>query len=406
MTQEQPDCNTPATGPVRSGENTGSGARRWPWIVFSVVALLAAASLILMVEDTVDVSETDQTPAPPPIGVLTVAGADTIADISAYVAVQPRWQTEIRAAVSGRIVTVHETALAGTRVAAGAPLISIGKTRYQAGVGDAALRLEEAKLALVRAKNKVVLTRRQHQRTGRKAPSDLALHIPDRRIAELAVGAAAAQLATARQKLADTDITAPFSGFVTERMVSPGQTVGEGDPLLRLADDRQFEMTVELNRRDWNLLDHPVAGKSARLLATTGEEIAPAVIRQGGGFLNEKTRQYRLFLSVAAPEQTGRLLAGDFLRVSLPGRYLTDTLTIPETALARTGHVWSVDDRDRLVRFQPDILFRRGDRIIIAQPDRPDRPDGVETGGIWRIVVTPLASFLPGQKISPKPVGN
>ena len=65
-------------------------------------------------------------------------------------------------------------------------------------------------------------------------------------------------------------------------------------------------------------------------------------------------------------------------------------MNIPASALTQEGYVWHVDGKERLQRVSPRVLFRRGDRIVI------DAPEGADT---WRIAVTPLASFLPGQKV-------
>jgi multidrug efflux system membrane fusion protein len=86
------------------------------------------------------------------------------------------------------------------------------------------------------------------------------------------------------------------------------------------------------------------------------------------------------------------ILSGDFLRVLLTGRVVEDTLSIPDTALTRTGHVWFVDQNNQLMRILPDILFRIADQIVIAAPKGSNR---------LRVAITPLASFLPGQRVAP-----
>ncbi|WP_461384576.1 efflux RND transporter periplasmic adaptor subunit, partial [Devosia indica] len=158
-------------------------------------------------------------------------------------------------------------------------------------------------------------------------------------------------------------------------------------------DDRQFEAIVELSQSDWDLLDHPIAGKQARLFMRNGEPLGAARIRQGGGFLDQRTRQPRIFLEIANPGDG--VLAGDFVRVEFTGRALANTVTIPESSLSRAGAVWFVDSDDRLSRIQPDILFRSGGSLTIAAPD---------TRASWRVVLTPLASFIPGQRVTPQPL--
>jgi RND family efflux transporter MFP subunit len=365
--------------------------RRWLFILLSIAVLGAVTVLLFDTEDTVDVSRSD---APPPaqlVSVLAVEAQDSVARTSVFAELRPRWNAEIRAAVSGRILTVHNAALTGTRVAAGTPLFEIERSQYDTAIAAAEMAVEEAQLAQLRAENNVTVARRQFARDGATPPNDLALHLPDLRIAERAVVSARAQLAAAQQQLADTTVTAPFSGFVTGRVASLGQTVAAGEALITLSDDSHFELTAELSQTDWALLNHPIAGAKAQLSHRDGRPLGTALVRQGGGFLDPQTRQIRVFLEVSDPAEG--VLAGDFLRVTFDGRVISDTLTLPETALSRAGHVWFVDSDNLLVRHTPEILFRDDGTITIALPDFP---------GPWRVAKTPLASFLPGQRVTPQ----
>ena len=366
-------------------------ARRWLWIILSLVALAAAVLLVWWAEDTADVTWVSSPPPAPVVTVSTVEPKEAVASVTAFAELRPQWDAEIRAAVSGRITEVHDAALAGERVEAGAPLVSIERTPYETVVADAELSLEQAKLALWRAENNVTLAREDFQRAGAEPPNDLALRLPDLRIAERGVTSAEAQLRAARRQLADTEVRAPFSGYVTRRMASLGQSVAVGEPLVHLSDDRQYELTIELSQADWALLDHPIAGAEAELSHRDGTPFGKARVRQGGGFLDLQTRQPRIFLDVIDPGEG--ILAGDFVKVSFQGRPIADTVTIPESALSRAGYVWIVGADDLLERVEPEIVFRTEDTLVIETPDG---------NGPWRFAVTPLASFLPGQRVSPQ----
>lgn len=277
-------------------EISASPFRRWMFIALSVGALAAVVVLLSDTEDTVDVSRKTAAPAAPVVSVLPVTAQDARARISVFAELRPRWNAEIRAPVSGRIRTVHKAALAGTRVTAGTPLFEVERTSYQTAVTAAEMAVEEAELARLHAQNNVTVARRQFARDGTKPPNDLALRLPDLRIAEKSLASAQAQLAAAHEQLADTVIKAPFSEFVTARLASLGQTVSGGEALVTLSDDTHFEMTVELSRSDWALLDHPIADGTAQLFHRDGRPLGTAKIRQGGGFLDPKTRQMRIFL--------------------------------------------------------------------------------------------------------------
>lgn len=365
--------------------------RRRLWVVVSLVFLVGVVVLLFWTEDTANVTRTNSPPALPVVTVIDAASAEAVATISAFTELRPRWDSEIRAAVSGRIMEVHEEALVGERVEAGAPLFSIEKAPYQTALAAAELSLEQAKLALLQANSTADLAREEVDLLNVSEPNELALRLPQLRIAERTLASAEAQLAEARRQLADTDVTAPFSGIITKRMVSLGQTVAVGEALSHLSDDRQYELAVELNETDWALLEHPVADQNARLFHRNGALLGEAHIRQGGGFLDRQTRQPRIFLEVASLSEG--LVAGDFVRVEFTGRTIADTLTVPEAALTRAGHIWIVDANDLLVRITPKILFRADGNLVIA---------ALEGSGPWRVATTPLASFLPGQQVAPR----
>ncbi len=369
--------------------------RRWLWIGLSLALFVAIVVLLFDTEDTIDVQATTTSPPPPTVSVVTVVSATVQARVSAFAEVRPRWDAKLRSAVSGRIIAVHNAALAGTKVERGAPLFSIENAPYQSAVAAAEMELEQAELALLRAQNKVTVAQRQFDRDETEPPNELAVNLPQLRIAEKTVAAAQARLNAARNELKDAEVVAPFSGFVTHRFASLGQTVNPGDALIHLSDDQQFELVAEFSQADWALLDHPISGATADLTQRSGGALGRAQVRRGGGFLDQDTRQVRVFLDVTKPDE--RILAGDFLQVHIPGRRISDTLTLPESVLTRAGYIWIVDDKDQLQRLSPNILFRSESTVTVSAP---------EGTGPWRVAKTPLASFLPGQRVTPQSDGG
>lgn len=375
-------------------ETKSTPIRRWLFVGGALVVLLAVLVVLFETEDTADIEFSNASAPPPLVSITTLSATTAQAEVTAYAEVRPRWDAKLRSAVTGRIVRVHDGAIEGELVHEGAPLFSIEKSQYETAVAEAAIALEQAKLDLLRAKNNVKLARKQFARDGTDPPTELAIKIPQLRVAEKAFSAAERRLAAAQKALSDTEITAPFSGFVVERFASLGQMLNQGDPLVHLADNRQFELTAALSEADWKLLDHPLASQTAALSHRDGASLGQARIRRAGGFMDRNTRQMRVFLDIESSSE--QILGGDFVRVSLRGRKLHNTLVIPESALSRTGHVWLVDDDNRLRRIKPEVLFISNRTISIAAPDRD---------GSWRVALTPLSSFLPGQKVTPRPDG-
>lgn len=369
---------------------------RWLWMSVALLLMIGILGFLATAEDTVDVS---QTKAPPPLQMVSVetrpVGSETL-QVSAFAEVRPRWSAELRAAVAGRVTKVLTSALAGERVDVGDTLLTIENSQYVADLAEAELGLKQAGLAHWKAKNANLVARKDFQRAGKKPPNDLALKLPELEIAKSAIVSAEARVANAKRQLSDATVVAPFAGFITHRFVSPGQSVNVGDRLIKLVDNTTYELTVQLSRSDWTLLKKPITGLTAQVLDHRGAAIAQARIRQAGGFLDEATRQYKVFLQISN-DHADRLLSGDFVRVLLPGITVPAALSIPSSALTQEGYVWHVDKTGRLQRLEPEVLFRRQDRTVIKAPEGAKE---------WQIAITPLASFLPGQRVRAMPGGN
>lgn len=369
-----------------------TGVRRWPWLLAASLSFIAVTGWLLTTKDSIDIEQRASTPALPVVSIETVEVTPATVTVQAFAELKPRWSTEIRAGVGGRITEVTEAALAGSPVNKGTELVRLEDSTYRAELAQAELNLADAHRQLLRAESETAVARRQYRNRGDDQANALALKLPELQVAKQAVTAAEARLAAARVQLAETRISTPFAGIVTRRLVSPGQRVSVGDALIELADNRTLELTAELSRQDWQLLAQPITNHIARLSDSRGKPLGQAKIRQGGGFLDNSSRQYLLFLQVDNAHHSP-LLAGDFVQISLPGIRVDQALNLPASAITQNGKVWHLDANNQLRMFTPDILFRRQQRVVIRAPE----------GALqWRIATTPLAAFLPGQQVQPR----
>ncbi len=379
-------------------------ALRWLGVLLALACLFGVIIWLGEVEDTIDVKQKQEIINTPVVSVEHIQVQPETVTVSTFAEVRPRWSAQLKSAVNGRVISVTEQALAGSHVKQGTELIRLEDTAYMADVTQAELNLAEAKSQLLRAESKTAVAKRQYGPGGDSKARELALHLPELRVAKAAVKAAQARLQAARVQLSNTRITAPFSGFITERLVSLGQSISVGEPLIQLVDDNTLELTVELSQQDWALVQQPIAGRVAELFDRNNQPLGQALIRRGGGFLDQQSRQHRIFLEVQNADK-GPILSGDFVRVALPGVSVADALNVPASALTQEGELWYLDQQDRLQRLQPEILFRKQQRLIIRAPLIPHRPlslqspQGPQSEKNWRIAITPLAAFLPGQQV-------
>lgn len=128
----------------------------------------------------------------------------------------------------------------------------------EAAVKSADFRVKQAQLAQGRIRMLV----------SKGAASRNELDEADRELAEAEaeLALAKASLGTVQAQGGNTTIRAPFDGTVTKRLHNPGDTVraDESDPILRLIDPRQVQVTVTLPVGDTTRF---VVGSTARTIA-------------------------------------------------------------------------------------------------------------------------------------------
>jgi RND family efflux transporter MFP subunit len=149
-----------------------------------------------------------------------------------------RNDARLSAEVTGRLPSVADV---GTEVKAGEPV---------ARIEDTALRLRNAELAaqVTRAEARLRFLEGEEQRFSQLAADNLAavtqleLTRSDRDVARGDLDIAKARLEQNRDQLIRTEILAPYSGIVVERLMTPGERVEEGGEVVRLVDQQHLEV--------------------------------------------------------------------------------------------------------------------------------------------------------------------
>jgi RND family efflux transporter MFP subunit len=271
-------------------------------------------------------------------------------------------------------------------VPAGAVIIRLRGTEQRAG-----LQQSEAALTEARARNAEAQTNFQRiadmyqRRVVSKAQYDQALANRDAAAARLA--AAEAGLTSAREGVGYTEITAPYAGVVTKRLVEVGELVTPGRPLM-----------TGLSLRD------------LRVSLNVPQSVVAAVRRIGKAAIYAGDRRIEashitIFPEAAAPSSTFRArieLPPNAAELS-PGMYVkvglvvgdTERLLVPRSALIERSEVtavYVVNDRN-----QSELRYVRtghafGDRVEILS--------GLSAGD--RVATDPIAAgarrSAPGSK--------
>jgi membrane fusion protein (multidrug efflux system) len=307
---------------------------------------------------------------------------------------------EIRAEVAGTVAQIHFEE--GGFVQAGQPLYSLDDRTLssQAAAQAAAVREAQARLSDARSR---------FDRVKALAESDaLSRQEYDRARTELDTARAGlerarAQLQVARELHADTNISAPFSGPISESEVDVGDFVRVGDRLATLYQVSPLEIAFRIPER---FADKVRRGQPLELVAAS----APAQTFEGSvdfvsPAIDESTRDFLVKALIANEE--GALKPGSFATVQVTVEERSGIPVVPEEALiaTRLGYqVFVVND---------GVAELRPVEIGLREPGRAEVATGlvlgervVKTGQMRLSSGTQVEEFRAQQVAAPPPEGG
>ena len=171
------------------------------------------------------------------------------------------------------------------------------------------------------------------------------------------------------RQLRDTDIRAPFDGYVERRLINLGELVKAQMPVMAIVRLDPLKVTAEIPERmaPWIDSGRPVElhvdAYPNRTFAGKVTRISPAV--------NTATRAFPF--EAVVPNPDGALKPGTFARVHVESAKVDEVLTLPFAALQyRYGvnRVFVVN-RDRIEMRELKVGERLGDRIEVTSGVKP-----------------------------------
>ncbi|MGC8957044.1 MAG: efflux RND transporter periplasmic adaptor subunit [Candidatus Kapaibacteriota bacterium] len=163
---------------------------------------------------------------------------------------------------------------------------------------------------------------------------------------------AEAQYNIAKKQLEETKIVAPFSGFITSKMVEVGQVVSTGTPLMSLIDISNVKIRIQVPERDiLKLKIGDVVEIKSDLLPQ--EKFIGKI--QNIGYKSDEAKTYPVEIIVKNPKNL--LKAGMFVRATIPSAIKGRTLLIPREALVGSSldpKVYIVENN--VVKLKPIVL--------------------------------------------------
>lgn len=332
--------------------------------------------------------------------------------LEAFGEVESRRRLELRAAATGRIVELADGFEDGGVVKAGQVLVRIdpadaeaARDRAEADLLDAEAEVRDAERGLAlsldeqsAAQEQADLQQRAYLRqvdledrgvgtaaaveTAELAAASSRQSVLSRRqavtVAEARIDQAQTKLARAmialgeaERALADTTLTAPFDGTLSEADVVAGRLASANEKLAVLIDAAALEVAFRVSTAQF-----------ARLLGEDGTVMAApvtATLDVSGVDLSASGVISRS--SAGSGEiQTGRLIfarldsargfqPGDFVTVSVQEPPLDNVVRLPASAVDANDTVLVLGGDDRLEALQVRVLHREGDDVLVRSPD-------------------------------------
>lgn len=268
--------------------------------------------------------------APPPDAedAVVEAVATPVAEWSSGAIASAR-QTVVASRILARIKDVRVTA--GDRVVAGETLVTLESADLQARVAQADQALQAARARRDLARSERTRYEQLFER-GVATKQRLDQTLADLRQAEADVDRLQQSLRETEAGLSYTEIQAPVSGLVVDRLAEPGETASPGRPLLRIYDPSALRAEVAVRE---SLAVALKVGDRLRVEIPAVDESFEGPIEEIVPFAEPGART--LLVKVALP-QDARLYAGLFARVAIPAGS-RNRLLVPEAAIERVGQL-------------------------------------------------------------------
>jgi multidrug efflux system membrane fusion protein len=319
--------------------------------------------------------------------------------ISSYGAFKPKYQTELIAEVSGRIMTISPSFASGGMVKKGELLAQIDPSDHQAALLETQANLQRAQASLQEEIALGKVAEREWQGTTSITPTALALRKPQLAREQANVRSAQAAQARAERNLERTKIVAPYDALVNARGVDLGQFAGTGTNLGMISSINLGEIRLPVSNSDHAYLNF--ANEQGTVTLTHSENGLQhqwrAKIVRDEGVIDPDSRMVYLVAEVKNPYQLQpKLKFGTFVEAVIESDSMQGLAAIP-SHLYRDGKVSIIEQsvnqamgKDKILRQRDVTLFKRDKNKVYISA-------GLAQGDL--IAVTKIEHLYDGMKV-------
>ena len=335
-----------------------------------------------------------------PLVEFSVATPETTTlDIVAFGEVRPRSTSSIVAEVSARVTFVSDKLYRGAFFEPGEVLLRLDDTDSQSALAVSLATQDQAAAALELEEAAVAVAAQEWELLGKGEASAAALRKPQLAAAKATLRGAEANVKVAKNNLARATIYAPYAGRTQMRSVELGDWAAPSSPLATIYATDAAEVSLPLPADALGKLGLTMAGPSAEIQVDFSAAIGDSTGHWQGNLvrtdamIDPSTRMLEAIALLEDPflasGENPALAPGMFLRATIQGREVQNVVRIPRHALCSGDIVRVMNDEDRAVERNVEVLQNTVNETLIAS--------GLELGD--RVILTELPLFVDGMKV-------
>ena len=367
-----------------------------------VIVSLGVAMGLMATAPTLEPSSPEPTPIA--VRVATISKAPVMMSVVSQGTVSPSIESQLIPEVSGRVIWMSPSLVAGGYFAEGDALLRLDDQ-------DLIANAERAQANLTRAEAEHQHTQFEHQRLSSLSERQLASRsqiensLRAYRIAQATETDARVAYEQALRDLERSVIIAPFDGLVRAENVDIGQFIQRGSQIATIYATDVVEVRLPIADQQLAYLDIPIDMRGQIPLAArpqvelsahyagTRRTWSGEIVRTEAE-IDMQSRMLHVVARVLNVDQHQPLNVGLFVNAEIEGRTAENVVQLPRMLLRNGNQVLIVDNEDRLRYREVDILRLIDDQVIIG--------GGLEAGE--RVCVSPLQTVVDGMRVDPRSV--
>ncbi|WIO74424.1 efflux RND transporter periplasmic adaptor subunit [Porticoccaceae bacterium LTM1] len=382
-----------------------SSAKQRKLLPLLILVVVAAAAILLLTMRPAPEARPQQKPKPPALSVVYAEPTQLQAVVRTQGTVRPKWEIDLVAEASGRVIRVTDNFVNGGFFEKGDELIQIEPVEYEVALARAEAAVAQAERNLAQERGQARLAQREWRELGNSEANELFLRKPQIAAAEAELKKSKVELAKAKLDLERTTVRAPFSGRLLEANVQVGDQVGNGANLGKAFSTDVMEIPLPLTSGQIGLVDLPLHAKATidipvRFTVEVGgrsHHWQGHIVRTEASFDTQSRVVYAIAevagAYMAREDGAPPLAPGMFAYAEVEGKLFQNAIEVPRNALYERNNLLTLDEQNRLQVTPVTVVQSEGEKALVV---------GISAG--TAVLLEKPTLLIHGMEV--RPVGN